>query len=74
MMVLLTNHVIAPAKSTLREPLAIWRFLRHIPAEYRLRPKKVLPSKQKAPGTLPDGKSGPDFCITFIKKLDKGLR
>ena len=32
MIVTLTNHVIAPAGSTLREPLEIWRFLRHLPA------------------------------------------
>ena len=42
MMVTLTNHVIARARSILRESLAIWRFLRHLPAEYRKRPKKVL--------------------------------
>ena len=32
MMVTPTNHAIARAESTLREPLAIWRFLRHLPA------------------------------------------
>ena len=32
MRVTLTNHVIARAGSTLREPLAIRRFLRHLPA------------------------------------------
>ena len=31
MMVALTNHAIARAGSTLREPLEIWRFLRHLP-------------------------------------------
>ena len=36
--------------------------------------KKVLPSEHGAPGSLRYGKSGPSFCITFIKKLDKGLR
>ena len=32
MMITLTNHVIARAESRLREPLEIWRFLRHLPA------------------------------------------
>ena len=36
--------------------------------------KKVLPSEHGAPGPLPYGKSGPSFCIRFIKKLDEGLR
>ena len=36
--------------------------------------KKVLPSKRGAPRTAPYGKSGPDRCITFIKRLDKDLR
>ena len=26
------------------------------------------------PGTVPYGKSGPGYCITFMKKLDEGLR
>ena len=30
---------------------------------------KVLPSEHGAPGTLLYGKSGPGFCITFIKKV-----
>ena len=36
----------------------------------------VLPSKRRAPGTVPYGKSGPDYCIKFIKKLIQyeGLR
>ena len=45
MMVTLTNHAIARAGFTLREPLILWRFLRHFPAEYKCRPKKVLPSE-----------------------------
>ena len=26
------------------------------------------------PGTVPYGKYGADYCITFIKSLDEGLR
>ena len=29
----------------------------------------VLPSKSRAPGTVPFGKSGPGYCIMFIKKV-----
>ena len=40
--------------------------------------KKVLPSVRVAPGTVPYGKSGPGYCITFIKLIklcsDEGLR
>ena len=63
----LANHVIAG-------PLALWGFLQQLPAKYRLRPKKVLPSERGATGTLPYGKSGLGYCITFIKKLDEDLR
>ena len=31
--------------------------------------KKVLPSEHGASGTLHHGKSGPGFCITFMKSL-----
>ena len=34
----------------------------------------VLPSELGGPGTLPYGKSGPGDRITFIKRLDEGLR
>ena len=33
----------------------------------------VLPSECRAPGTAPYGKSGPGYCIMFIKMLDEGL-
>ena len=36
--------------------------------------KKVSPSEHGALGTLHYGKSCPGYCITFIKKLDEGLR
>ena len=74
MMVTLTDHVIAQAGSTCSSP---WQFgdcydifLPNIAKGQ----KKFLPSVHGAPGTLPHGKSGPGFCITFIEKLDKGLR
>ena len=31
-------------------------------------------SERWAPGPVPYGKSGPGYCITFIKKLDENLR
>ena len=36
--------------------------------------KKILTSERGAPGTVPHGKSSPGYCITFIKRLDEGLR
>ena len=38
--------------------------------DYQRRPKKVLLSECKAPGTVPYGKSDLGHCITFIKRLD----
>ena len=49
-------------------------YSQHVPAKYRQRPKKALPSARGAPGTVTCGKSGPDYCITFIKRLDDGMR
>ena len=37
-------------------------------------PKQVLPSERGAPVIVPYGKSGPYDCITFITRLDEGLR
>ena len=48
-------------------PLALWGISQHLPAKYRRRPTKVLPSERGAPGTVPHGKSGPGYRITFIK-------
>ena len=36
--------------------------------------QKIYPSDRRAPGTVPYGKSGPGYCITFINRLDEGLR
>ena len=55
-------------------PLLCWEFSQQLPAKHRQRPKKVLPTERGAPGTVPCGKSGPGYCITFIQRLDEGLR
>ena len=36
--------------------------------------KEVLPSEYGSLGTLPYGKSGHGYCITFIKRLDDGVK
>ena len=48
------NHVIAPARFTLRGPgpLEVWGVLQHFSAKYRRKQKKVLPSESEAPGTV----------------------
>ena len=75
MMVTLTNRSLTRAGSTLREPLVIWRFLRHFTMPNIGKGQKtVLPFELGALSTLPYDKSGPGFCITFIKKLDEGMR
>ena len=51
-----------------------WGFLQHLPAKYRRKPKKVLPSERGAPVTVPYGKSDPVYCITFMERLDECLR
>ena len=35
--------------------------------------QKVLHSERGALGSIPFGKSGPGYCITFIKRLDERL-
>ena len=35
---------------------------------------KVLSSELGASGTVPCGKSGPGYCITFMQRLDEDLR
>ena len=74
-MVTPTNQVIARAGFTLRGAsgtLGIFCniFLPNIDKDH----KKVLPSERRAPGTAPYGKSGPGYCITFIKRLYEGLK
>ena len=36
--------------------------------------KKVLPSERGTPGTVPYGELEPGYCITFLKRIDEGLR
>ena len=76
MMVTLTNHVIARAGSTLREPLAFGDFCDIFLPDIGKGQKKILPFEHGAPAdtVLASGKSGPGFCITFIKRLNEGLR
>ena len=73
-MVTLTDHVIPGLDLHCAGPMALWGFSQHLPAKYRRRPKKVLTSERGAPGTVPHGKSSQIYCITFIKRLDEGLR
>ena len=54
-------------------PLALWRF-RNVFQPNIGEDQKKSPSEREAPGTRPYGKSGPAYCITFIKRFDDGLR
>ena len=49
------NHAIAQVGFTLRGPLALWRFLQHLPAKYTVveDQKNILPSERRVLGTLP---------------------
>ena len=73
-MVTPTNHVIARVDLHAQSP---WHFgdFRNIllPNLGEDQKRKALPFERGAPGTLPFGKSGIGYCITFIKILDKGL-
>ena len=48
-MVTLANHVIARARFTLRGAPSTLEILRHLPAKYRRRPKKVSTSERGVP-------------------------
>ena len=74
MMVTFTNHAIARAGSTLLESWQFGDFYDIFLPNIGKGQNKVLPFEHGALGIPPYGKSGPGFCITFIKKLDKGLR
>ena len=74
MMATLTNHIIGWGGSTLCKPLAIGDFYDVFLPNIGKGQKEVVPSEHRAPGILPYGKSGPGCCITFIKRLDEGLR
>ena len=76
-MVTPTNHVIARAGFTLRGALGTLRdFLSIFLPNIRENQKKSHHmSAGPVAGTVPHyGKSGPDYCITFMKRLDEGLR
>ena len=56
-------------------PLALWDFFWNIfPPNTDEDQQEVLPFARGAPGTVPCVKSVPGYCITFIKRLDEGLR
>ena len=76
-MVTLTNHVIDRAGFTWRgAPSALGDFRKtFLPNIGKTpHPKKVLPSEHGAPGTVHYDQSDPGYSITFIKRLDEGLR
>ena len=71
-----TNHVITWAGFTLRGALGTGDvcsiFLPNIGEDQKI---KISPSERGVPGIAPYyGKSSPSYCITFIKRLDEGLR
>ena len=47
-MVTLTKHVIPGPDLHCAGPMALRGFLQHLPAKYRLRPKKISPSEDGA--------------------------
>ena len=63
-----TNRVIARARFTLH-----FRIFATFPCGGENQ-NEVLPSERGASGTVPYGKSGPGYCITFIQRLDEHLR
>ena len=63
-----TNHVIAPG------PLLHFENFHNIFLPIIGEDQKSLTIWAQAPGTEPCRKFGPGYCITFIKRLDKGLR
>ena len=74
-MVTLTSHVIDRGGFTLRgAPGTLEVFAKSSCLIQVKTTKTVLPSESGAPGTVPYGKSAPDYCITFIKRLHEGLR
>ena len=72
--VLPSEHAGALARSTCASPWQFGDFCDILLPNIAKGQKKVSPSEHGALGTLPYGKSCPGYCITFIKKLDEGLR
>ena len=74
-MVALTNHVIDWAVFTLREASGTLEIFAKSSCQIQVKAKKkVLPSERGALGTVSYGKFGPGYCVTFIKRLNEGLR
>ena len=71
-MVTLTKHVIPGPDLHCAGPLALRRFLQHLPAKYKRKTKQVLLSEGGGggAGTEPYDKYGAGYCIKFIKSLD----
>ena len=69
-----TNDVIARAEFTLRWAPGTLGIFETSSCPTLIKTKKVLSFERGNPGTAPYGKPGHVFCITFIKKLDEGLR
>ena len=72
-MVTLIKLVISETDLHCAVPLTLRGFLQHLPAKYKLRPKKSY-YLSAGPGTVPYGKFGAGYFITPIKSLDEGPR
>ena len=71
------NHAIVRAGFTLREALGTSKIFATNYCQIYVKTEKMSHHQSAGPlaGTVPYyGKSGPSFCITFIKRLDKGPR
>ena len=73
-MVTSTNHVVARAGFTLLGDPGALRIFATSFCQIQVKTKKSLTILALGPGTVPYGKSGPGYCIAFIKRLDDGLR
>ena len=70
-----SNHVIPGPDLHYAGPMALWGFLQHLSAKCRKKQKKTNNTiRARVPGTVRYGKSGSSYCITFIKRLNEGLR
>ena len=74
-MVTLNNHVIAQAGFLLRGALGTVVIFATFFCQIYVKTKAISPFERGARGIVPHyGKSGPSYCITFLKRFDKGLR
>ena len=51
-----------------------WEIFATSSSQILVKAKKVLPSERRAPGSVLYGKYGRGYCITFIKRLNEGVR